>query len=505
MKHNLNIGLTNGQHYALKEMKSGKNLFITGGAGTGKSFLIQQYRDYLEKIDKVAVVVAYTGLAASNVGGMTCHRFFHLNPQGPQINSKKPAAILKLTDVLIIDEISMLRCDFFDAIMLCVEQSNIERREKNLSDVQVIVTGDFYQLPPIIGSDSEDIALQKKYRSKRINKLFPFQSDYWNFKTIELKEIVRQDNIDFSEALNKIRIGDKEGLLWIDEHCQHVKHITDENIPNLYGSNTDVDRKNKTFLSRIFTQTYGPYKLEREGIVSDNSIRFPEELILKLGARVMILINDSGEKPRFVNGTFGTVVAQKTENSKDIFTICIDNEDRTLVDFGPMTVDTYEYKVTEDEDGNLKLIEDKIGSYTQYPFKLAWAITIHKSQGQTYNKVAINPANWEHGLLYVALSRVKDVNNLVVLGSLKGCQLAIEPIVEEFYKDPDAFKYNWYHEEYEREMLELAAKEKSDQKSSISTYSFQNFNSYNSLKTPVYRKYGFNTVEEYREFMKLYE
>ena len=406
---------------ALEVLISGKNIFLTGEAGTGKTYLINKYLDYLKKTNKNVLICAPTGIAAANyLGGVTINKAFEISivPSiiSPNVKVNKLANI-ETADVIIIDEISMCRIDVFEYIMRVINKCNEYRDNK----IQVILCGDFFQLPPVV-TDSEKNILAKLFPN--FIEGFAFESEEWtnnNFINICLKEIYRQKNSDFIIVLNNARRGiDLDNVVnYINNNC--VKERI-ENAMEIHSRNNMVDQINKTRLNELSTKET-MYQAEIVGTISGESVRVESKLFLKPGCRVMMLVNDSNL--RYQNGSFGTVIT--CEN--DYIDVLTDKE-KNVVRINKRTFDFLSEPVLKD-DGSIS--QNIIGSITQIPVKLAYAITIHKSQGQTYDKVNLNPDGWECGQVYVALSRIKSLDGLYLYKDIDKDNLRTSQNVLNFY------------------------------------------------------------------------
>lgn len=411
--------LTENQQKAYDAMVSGKNVFLTGEAGTGKSFVINAFLEANK--DKNILVTAPTGIAAINVHGSTLHRVFGA-PTHPIITNviKKVPDEVKAADIIIIDEISMCRVDLFDFVARNIRKAEQEENKK----IQLIVIGDFFQLPPVTKKEDKEL-LKVIYPISK--QFFAFESDYWDvfgFKTIYLKDIIRQNDVEFISELNKARVGDKS---CIDFFNQYQK----EEIPGgivLCGTNKTVLDINTEKLAEIDEKEMISTALYI-GNFKETDCLADKELSLKKGARVMALVNHP--KGHYQNGTLGTVVS--AENG--IAIVKFDNG--YFEEIEPHTWEKEEYDVVNDFDNNgdlhRRLIKHVVGSCTQLPLKLAYAITIHKSQGQTFDKVNLIPKCFNSGQLYVALSRVTTLNGFSLLEPIYPSYLKSDEKVVRFY------------------------------------------------------------------------
>ena len=408
------------QFYAYSAMLSGRNIFLTGKAGVGKSHVLNKVIQDLEAEGKNIVVVAPTGIAAININGVTIHRAFKV-PIKPLVeDAKKIPSVIKEADTIVIDEISMARLDVFDYIAkIIIQASNYRVKYLNKKPIQLIICGDFFQLPPVL-PDREKEILEEHY-GRKIDKGFAFESNYWsyfNFTNIVLDEVMRQSRTDFIEALNMARIGDTRCLRYFWQNSS--KYAMNKAIM-LCGTNKAANEKNEYELMLLKTKEW-MFKATVRGDVKDSDKVVEEQLILKEGARVMTVVND--QALRYQNGSLGTIV---------------NIEDETLyveIDATGEVVEI-ERNIWEIKDYELvkgKIKQTTVGTYIQFPVKLAYAITIHKSQGQTYDAVNLNPYCWDYGQLYVALSRVRDINKLFITQYPKDKFLVTSTDVLNFYR-----------------------------------------------------------------------
>ena len=400
--------LTNGQIKALSLFKQGKNMFITGGAGVGKSYLINEMVDYCKCNNLQVAVCAPTALAALNIHGVTIHSLFDFPPKimleddrSKYTHCSDRDRLLQTLDVIIIDEISMCRIDLFDAIVQIIFKLNTIRAYKGKQSIQLVLVGDFFQLPPVM-KDIDKNALDIDY-STNINLGYAFYSEYWNifkFEFIELNEVVRQIDTQFIDALNNIRTGNRVGLRYIEAYSSKIPI---QDAIYLSGTNDEVRDINNKHLAKIQAQQVS-YKAEYIDDATSKDAIADDILNVKVGARVLMIVND--HEHRFVNGDFGYIKALGSNG----MIVTLDNGKDILVE--QYTWEVYGYGLS-----SRGRVEQYVkGLVKQFPLKLGYAVTIHKSQGQTYNNANINPSCWEVGQLYVALSRCKNVQGIHIIG-----------------------------------------------------------------------------------------
>jgi len=397
----------------MKLLDAGLNVFLTGKAGTGKSFLVDYYVE--KHPEKSIIKCAPTGVAALRIGGATIHRTFgvpvRLLGHNDVCSSNDKLDVLKKADVILIDEISMCRIDVFEYVIRSLKRIGIGNK-------QLILVGDFYQLPPVL-TDKDKFAFTDLYEER----LYAFESQMWNSSdliTVELKEPKRQSEQTeqrFLQSLSKIREGNPDFGVFQIANC------ADDNAVSLCPTNAKAKSINDEHLSRLPNHKH--YKASKTGYVEDADMVTDENLVLAKDARIIMLVNDS--EGRWVNGSMGTV----TNLSDNHITVQIDNEGECRVD--RYTWSIKEYVLEEDEEtGEKHVVEKEIGSFTQFPLKLAWAITIHKSQGQTYDKVNIYNGFFANGQMYVALSRCKTLNGIHTMGMLQRNELRCSQAVKDF-------------------------------------------------------------------------
>lgn len=413
--------------YALDVIeKQGKNIFITGRAGTGKSTLLQLFKSTTRK---KTVVLAPTGIAALNVGGQTIHSFFGFPPkfiQRHEIHKRRDRRIYKNLEILIIDEISMVRADMLDNIdyFLRLNREN----PAPFGGVQVVFFGDLFQLPPVLANNSPELSLfQAHYESPYFFSAKVMEE--FHIDMMELQKVYRQENRHFLKLLEGVRLNRIELDDLMELNVRHdIDFVPQDFFITLTSRNDRANAINQQELDRIPlpAQTY-PATITGEF----NPQLFPTEpqLRLKLSAQVMFIKNDP--KRQFVNGTIGKVV--KLEN--DAITVMVEeNEHRRYVEVEPLDWEILRYEPSTKEPNAIET--RTIGTFRQYPLKLAWAITIHKSQGKTFDKVIIDLGSgaFEHGQTYVALSRCRTLEGIVLKQPIRQKDILTDERIIEFYE-----------------------------------------------------------------------
>ena len=424
-----------------------QNIFLTGKAGTGKTTFLLNLKGNL---NKRMIVVAPTGVAAINAHGVTIHSFFQL-PFGPHIpvdESHKTASeirqdaynqasinkfnrdkinILRSLDLLIIDEISMVRADVLDAIDEVLRR--YKNRYKPFGGVQLLMIGDLQQLPPVVRNDDWDI-LRDYYST-----MFFFGSKALQKTShipIELKHIYRQSDDAFIALLNRVRDNkiDEETLSALNKrYIPGFANDSDDGYITLTSHVVQAQRINETKLEKLPGKNHS-FSASISGEFPEFSFPTENELTLKMGAQVMFIKNDISHEKQFYNGKIGKVVGFEDNN---ILVQCPDADYPITVE--PLEWNNYKYSIDEQTK---EIKETSIGTFTQYPLKLAWAITIHKSQGLTFEKAIIDAnAAFAHGQVYVALSRCKTLEGIVLNSPISPTSIKTDNTITAFTQEAE--------------------------------------------------------------------
>ena len=423
------LELSDDFNYALDLLeKTRKSMFITGRAGTGKSTLLRLFR---KSTRKKTVVLAPTGIAALNVKGQTIHSFFGFPPRPDfqdHINKRRNRSLYKKMEVLIIDEISMVRADIIDGINRFLQIN----RENSLpfGGVQMVFFGDLFQLPPVVASPEEKMLFQSYYESPYFFSGKVYTEDGFEMEMLELRKVYRQEARQFIRLLDAVRTNriDYDDLEDLNE-----RHLPDFELEDYYITlstrNSIVNRINARQLERLDAPNF-KYLASVTGKFENRLFPTEQILQLKVGAQVMFIKNDP--ERHFVNGTIGKVISL----SEDVIKVEVEDfsEEKEVIEVTKMDWEVLKYKTNV---ANSKAIETEvIGTFTQYPLRLAWAITIHKSQGKTFDKVIIDLGRgaFEHGQTYVALSRCRTLEGIVLKQALRAQDVQVDDIIVEFYE-----------------------------------------------------------------------
>ena len=416
---------------ALDLVKNGESLFITGKAGTGKTTVLREITTQCKQQGKNVVVLAPTGVAAKNAGGVTIHSFLHL-PLGPYIPglrmhklyalNEEEMSIVRRIDLIIIDEVSMVRCDLLDEIDDVLR--HYRKNNQPFGGVQMVMFGDLYQLMPVAPEEDWE-KLKEKYDSAYFFSSKVLQKiDYPMF---ELKLVHRQDDRNFVTLLNNVRLGnvsltelrelesrynasfkpkESDGYIRLTTHNWRARSYNRNRLEELSGSTKEY----KAYIDDFFPKEEYP---------TDYCLR------LKRGARVMFIRNDNNYH-QYVNGTLGTVVSLGDRS------IVVRIDTGIEIDVERQTWEFYRYHI---DKKTKEIVQILCGTFKQYPLKLAWAVTIHKSQGLTFDKVIVDAGKaFTYGQVYVALSRCRKFHGIVLASPITAKIIKTDPIVSAYMK-----------------------------------------------------------------------
>lgn len=429
---------------------SSDSLFLTGKAGTGKSTLLNVARS---RAQKMMVVLAPTGVAALNVRGETIHSFFKFKPNVTveaalkNALSRKKVTLFRQIDTFIIDEISMVRADLLDCVDVFLRA--VLKNDKPFGGKQMIFIGDLFQLAPVVTS-SEAHYFRDVYQSPYFFSSKVFKNCLETLRFVELETVYRQKDTQFLDLLNAVRnrATTQDHLKTLNERVAPCEAST--NSIYLTATNADADTLNVQKLNELTTQK-AIFDATIHGQFDTKSAPTELNLFLKIGAQVMFLNNDA--QGQWVNGTLG-IVKDIAAGEKRIQVQIVDGD---LVNVHPHKWDLFKYVYDEKE----KLLnQESLGSFTQFPIKLAWAITIHKSQGKTFDKVVIDLGRgaFASGQVYVALSRCRTLEGITLKKPLTLPQILLDNRVVIFldrFKKPHETPIDFSHAD-KKKRIEIA-------------------------------------------------
>lgn len=416
------------------------SLFLTGKAGTGKTTFL---KNLSETCEKKFVVVAPTGIAAINAGGVTINSFFQLPPEPylpdfPEFMTAYDTkdhrkmqrfkwGLMKALELLVIDEISMVRADMMDAISDTLKKAR--HSDEPFGGVQLLMIGDIYQLPPVV-KEQEAKYINQVYKSPFFFSSKAFKDLFINDKivSIELQKVYRQENLDFVKVLNKFRdntvdidalrtinsrVGQMDpGAITLCTHNFQANQINEDNMNKLDG-------KLRIFDAKV------------EGNFPVNLYPIDAQLMMKVGERVMFIKNNKGdEETSYYNGMLGTII--EFIDIADSTSIRVKTDDGRTLEVGRVGWTNVKYKHSEENDDIEQVVE---GMFEQYPLKPAWAVTIHKAQGLTFDKVNIDAARaFAFGQVYVALSRCRTLEGLHLISPVKFSSVFTNKYINSFVR-----------------------------------------------------------------------
>ncbi len=406
------------------------NIFVTGRAGTGKSTLLGHFREHTKK---TVAVIAPTGVAAVNVAGQTIHSFFGFRPDitiakvRRDYRSIRKSGLYKKLDAIVIDEISMVRADLLDCIDTFLRMHGPVKNHP-FGGIQMIFIGDLHQLPPVVTNQ------QKEMFSQLYESPYFFSAhvmDECSFEIIELHTIYRQDDNELIEILNAVRNNSIE-----DHHLDRLNSRFDESIqpdPEQYyiyitTTNVRVDAVNAQELHALAVPVQ-QFEAQISGNFDPKSAPAPTELHIALGAQVMLTNND--QAGRWINGTIGRIVRIDKKSDEEPDSVIVLLESGKEVEVTPHTWEMFQYYY----DVANKMVDSRtVGSFTQYPITLAWAITIHKSQGKTFTHAIIDMdrGTFAPGQAYVALSRCVNLSGMILRRPIQPQHILTDARVSQF-------------------------------------------------------------------------
>lgn len=438
--------------------ETGANLFLTGKAGTGKTTFL---RHLVETCGKRMVVLAPTGVAAINAGGMTLHSFFQLpfsafipgkgfvgeEKKYYRISREKRRLIASL-DLIVIDEISMVRPDLLDGIDVLLRR--LRGIDRPFGGIQLLLIGDLRQLAPVVRPNEWSL-IRDYYRSPYFFESIALREA--GFLTVELKTIYRQQDPEFINLLNQVRDGmaGNDVLTRLNKLCRPADEEEQDRMIRLTTHNRIADDTNLHHLAMLDAEPV-VFEANIKGKFPESSYPNDPHLTLKVGARVMFIKNDTGQDRQYYNGLIGTIIGIKED------TVCVlpDDDGMAQIEVGYVTWENNAYGVNEETKEIVQYVD---GTFSQIPLRLAWAITIHKSQGLTFDRAVIDAQqSFAPGQLYVALSRCRSLQGMRLETKIGPSAVIIDSNVNSFIEDsrnnvPDEEKLECLRDEYFRTLL----------------------------------------------------
>ncbi len=421
-----------------------RSVFLTGKAGTGKTTFLN---DFVKKTRKKHIIVAPTGIAAINAGGVTIHSLFaipsrtfvpttdfvdpnlamNINELFPHFKYRKEKLdLFREIELIIIDEVSMLRADLLD--MMDHSLRRVRRNQLPFGGVQLLLIGDLYQLPPVVRDDSERI-LSKFYETPFFFSAKALQNV--RLINVELTTVYRQQDEEFLEILDAVRHADFHELDFEKLNSRYNPDFEPEHETyiHLCSHNRIADHINQKKLKELESESLF-YKASVIGEFKETQYPMEETLELKVGGQIMFIRNDSSPEKNFYNGKLAEISYLDEETIK----VILDESKKEII----VTTEVWEQKrYTLDADKNIKT--EVLGSFEQYPIRLAWAVTIHKSQGLTFDRVIIDAGrSFASGQVYVALSRCRTLNGIVLKSEISQNAIFKDHRIEDFQRSTNA-------------------------------------------------------------------
>lgn len=410
------------QHYALDRIQKLEGVvFLTGKAGTGKSTLL----NLIKRTFRInMIVLAPTGVASVLVGGQTIHSFFKFPPGWISQKDYKPLSksMAEKIDLIVIDEISMVRADMLDHMDQLLRLS--KKQDKPFGGIPMLWVGDLYQLPPVVSSPEEKAYFEHHYTSPYFFSA-NVMKELDSFELIELEQVFRQNELHFIRLLNRIRLNecDEEDLDEINQRAH--ADPTEDGLPaiTLTSTNAQANQINLKELNKLDSSPK-TYSAIMEGSINPSQFPAEQHLILKVGAQIMTLRNDPAKN--FINGSIGILEELMPQSIRVKFP---SQESSVEIPMATWEIVRYIY-----EDQTIKV--NPVGSFTQLPVKLAWAVTIHKSQGKTFDKAIIDLGRgaFENGQTYVALSRCRTLDGVYLTQKLQWKDVRTDERVADFIR-----------------------------------------------------------------------
>jgi ATP-dependent DNA helicase PIF1 len=420
------IEVTDEYKKVLGWLKAGAPIvFVSGKAGTGKTTFIRYLR---ETFDKHIVVVAPTGVAALNIEGATIHSFFHFPPRvvtNDDVELVRDRRMYQKLSLLIIDEVSMVRADVIDAMDKFLRKNR--QSSEPFGGVQLLLVGDLFQLSPVVNHNEQEALNSMGYETPYFFSADAFVDRQMLFQ--DLNKVFRQSDPDFIDILNKIRLAEELDIVLPLINERYIEDLDlNQTIITLTSTNRVADRINAEHLRDLSgAPTTFAGEVSGRFAVENTKLPSPLNLALKVGAQVMFTKNDGNR--RWINGTLGKVV----ELNKDL--ICVEVTDSTGTFVHEVERVTWEYFKYRYDAITEEILPEETGRYTQFPLMLAWAVTIHKGQGKTLEKVQVDLGRgaFAYGQVYVALSRCRSLEDIYLMRPIQAEDVKCDPVVKEFY------------------------------------------------------------------------